>query len=116
MSLSGAHKAAFRREAPREGRVFSLRDAGGYPITRDDDGHRALPFWSKSSRAERVAGQVTAFAGFDVVAIPLDDWLTRWLPGLGRDDVLIGLNWAGPRATGFDLPALTVASWMSEQP
>jgi hypothetical protein len=116
MSLSGAHRAAFRREAPQEGRVFSIRDEGGYPITRDDDGYRALPFWSKSSRAQRVIGQVPAFAGFDVVDIPLDDWLDRWLPGLEREGVLVGLNWAGPRATGYDLPALSVATWMSEQP
>ena len=53
MSLSGAHKAAFRREAPPEGRVFSIRDDGGYLIAQDDEGHRALPFWSKSSRAKR---------------------------------------------------------------
>ncbi len=116
MSLSGAHKAAFRREAPPEGRVFSIRDDGGYLIAQDDEGHRALPFWSKSSRAKRAVTQVAAFEGFDVVEIPLDDWLREWLPGLERDGVLIGLNWAGPRATGFDLPPLQVASWMSEQP
>jgi hypothetical protein len=116
MSLSGAHKAAFRREAPLESLVFSLRDEAGYPIARDDDGHRALPFWSKSSRAERVIGQVAVFEGFNVVAIPLEDWLGRWLPRLGRSGILIGINWAGRRATGFDLPAPQVLSWMSKLP
>ena len=90
MSLSGAHKAAFRREAPQEGRVFSIRDDGGFAVARDADRLRALPFWSKSSRATRVVGQVPAFHGFDVVEIDMDDWLDRWLPGLARDGFLIG--------------------------
>jgi hypothetical protein len=115
MSLSGAHKAAFRREAPHEGRVFSIRDKGGFPLSKDAAGHRALPFWSKSSRAKLVVGQVAAYRGFDVVEIGMDDWLTNWLPDLDRDGFLIGINWSGSRATGFDLAPPEVAGWFAEQ-
>jgi hypothetical protein len=113
MSLSGAHRAAFRREAPREGRVFSIRDEGGFPTPTDADGNRALPFWSKSSRAERVTILVSAYRGFDVVEIGLDDWLERWLPELDRDGFLVGVNWAGAHATGYDVAAAEVADWFS---
>ena len=116
MSLSAAHQAAFRREASREGRVFSIRDEVGFPVPADADGDRALPFWSKSSRAERVIGQVAAYRGFEVVEIDLDDWLTRWLPGLHRDGYLVGINWSGARATGFDMPPAHVIEWFAEQP
>jgi hypothetical protein len=117
MSLSGAHRAAFHREASQEGRVFSIRDKGGFPAPRDKDGNRALPFWSKSSRAERVVGQVTAFSGFTVVEIGLDEWLGRWLPDLERDRYLVGINWAGGKATGYDLPVPDVDAWFrTEQP
>jgi uncharacterized protein DUF2750 len=116
MSLSGAHKTAFRRETPREGRVFSVRDTGGFPVLSDPDGNRALPFWSKASRAERVVGQVRAYHGFDVVEIDLDDWLGRWLPGLDRDGFLVGINWAGARATGYDVAPKQVTSWFGERP
>ena len=85
MSLSGAHRAAFRREAPAEDRVFSIRDPGGIPAPADADANRAVPFWSKSSRAERVTILVPAYRGFDVVEIDLGDWLRRWLPELDRD-------------------------------
>jgi hypothetical protein len=113
MSLSGAHRAAFRREAPREGRVFAIRDEGGFPTPTDADGNRALPFWSKSSRAERVTILVPAYRGFDVVEIGLDDWLERWLPELDRDGFLVGVNWAGAHAAGYDVAAAEVADWFS---
>jgi hypothetical protein len=114
MSLSGAHRAAFRREAPQEGRVFSIRDAGGYPIATDEDGARTLPFWSKPSRAQKVVSQVAAYGGFDVVEIDLEDWLGHWLPGLEREGYLVGVNWAGPRATGYDETPGRVAAWFTE--
>jgi len=38
----------------------------------------------------------------------LDEWVNKWLPGLARDGVLVGLNWSGPYATGYDVSALEV--------
>ena len=113
MSLSGAHRAAFRREVPQEGRVFSIRDDRGFPVPEDADGNRALPFWSKSSRAARVVGQAAAYRGFEVVEIGVDDWLDRWLPHLERDGFLVGVNWAGARATGYDMAPRQVARWFA---
>ncbi|MEV4639357.1 DUF2750 domain-containing protein [Actinoplanes sp. NPDC049548] len=111
MSLSAAHSAAFRREAPVEGRVWSIRDAGGFPAPRG-----AMPFWSKRSRAERVVGAVEAYRDFEVVEIALPDWLGSWLPGLAEDGLLVGANWAGARATGFDLTPTEVAGWFTAPP
>jgi hypothetical protein len=114
MSLSGAHRAAFRREVPREGRVFTIRDEHGVPVTEDVDRTRALPFWSKSSRARKVVSQVAAYRHFDIVEIPVDDWLDRWLPGLERSGLLVGVNWAGAHATGYDVAPAQVAGWFAE--
>ena len=114
MSLSGAHRAAFRREAAREGRVFSIRDADGHPAPAGPDGRRTVPFWSKPTRAQRVVGQVAAYQGFDVVAVDVEEWLTGWLPRLERDGMLVGVNWAGTRATGFDLTPAQVKHWFAE--
>ena len=33
--------------------------------------------------------------------------MDAWLPGLHRDGMLVGLNWSGSRATGFEVPPLT---------
>jgi hypothetical protein len=113
MSLSGAHRAAFRREVLQDRRVFAIRDGEGYPAPADPQGRRAVPFWSKPTRARRVVDQAAAFMGFEIVVITLDDWLAGWLPCLERDDMLAGVNWAGARATGFDLTPAQVAQWFA---
>ena len=114
MSLSGAHKAAFRREATQTGRVYTIRDSGGYPAPADGFGHRAIPFWSKPTRAQRVVAHVDAYRGFEVVAVPVTEWLDTWLSSLERDGMLVGVNWAGARATGFDMTPGQVLRWFEE--
>ena len=114
MSLSGAHKAAFRREVAQEGRVFAIRDGGGYPAPAGAGGHRSVPFWSKPTRAQRVVGQVAAYQGFEIVPFPVDEWLQGWLSSLDRDGLFVGLNWAGTRATGFDMTPAQVRRWFAE--
>lgn len=64
-----------------------------------------MPFWSLRSRAEVIVAKVPAYAGFEVVELPLGEWRARWLPGLQRDGVRVGLNWSGDRASCFDLSA-----------
>jgi hypothetical protein len=62
-----------------------------------------MPFWSTERRAQRVIDSVAAYRGFEVVALPLEQWRSRWLRGLKSDDLLVGLNWSGTRATGYDV-------------
>jgi hypothetical protein len=114
MSLSGAHKAAFRREATQEGRVFSIRDSNGFPAPAGNDGRRSVPFWSKPTRAQLIVKHVEAYRDFEVVPIPVDEWLSRWMADLEHDGLLVGVNWAGGKATGFDLTPGQVLRWFAE--
>lgn len=102
MSTSAAHADAFYREVLEHGVVWTIRDADGYLAPETPEG-RATPFWSLRSRAERVVASVPAYAGFGVVAIPLDAWRSRWLPGMRRNELRVGLNWCGPAVTGLSL-------------
>ncbi len=111
MSISGAHAAAFFEEVLREGQVWTIRDSEGFPAPLGADGVRTMPFWSLASRAEKIVSTVDAYTGFEKVAIPLSEWRSKWLPGLEQDGLLLGLNWSGPRATGYDVePASALAS------
>jgi hypothetical protein len=111
MSISGAHADAFFQEVLREGQVWAIRDSSGIPAPQGAGGVRAMPFWSLASRAEKIITTVDAYAGFETFGIPLDEWRSRWLPGLERDGLFLGLNWSGPRATGYDIePVSAMAS------
>ena len=46
---------------------------------------------------------------FAVVSLSIDEWRDRWLPGLARDGLLVGLNWSGERVTGYDVAPEEVA-------
>lgn len=115
MSTSAAQASSFYLEAIREQTVWGIRDDGGFPAPLNGSGDRAMPFWSLESRAERIVETVVAYAGFSVVAIPLDEFTDRWLPGLDRDGLRVGLNWAGRSATGYDVPATDVAARLAER-
>ncbi len=108
MSTSAAHYAAFYIEAREGGEVWTVRDAGGFPAPETGTGARAMPFWSKRSRVERVVANASAYAGFDIASIPLAEFRTRWLPGLERDGLLVGINWSGERAVGYDVAPTAV--------
>lgn len=102
MSVSAAQAAAFYEEVLEHGQVWAVRDAGGFPAPLNGDGQRSMPFWSSRSRAEKVIANVPAYRDFEATAIPLEEWRTLWFDNLERDGILVGLNWSGARAAGFD--------------
>lgn len=116
MSQSAAQADAFFDEVLRGGEVFGLADEDGFPAPANASGERAMPFWSRRSRAERVRSTVPAYRPLTVVALPLEAWRTRWLPGLAGDGLRVGLNWSGPRATGSDLTPAEVEARLSTEP
>ena len=110
MSLSAAQASAFVTEAIETGTVWAIRDAGGYPAPANASGDRAMPFWSKRSRAEKIISGVHAYDGFEPEEVDLEDFLDDWLPGLAQDGLSVGLNWYGKNATGYHLAPTDVVA------
>lgn len=108
VSISAAQASRFYQEVILHQQVWGIRDSGGFPAPRNGDGERSMPFWSLRSRAEKVISSIPAYSAFDVEEIPLAVWRTRWIDGLDRDGILVGLNWSGVRATGYDIQPLEV--------
>ena len=102
MTQAGAQASAFYREVALHGSVWSLRDAGGIPAP-EGDAARSMPFWSSRKRVETIIASVPAYAGFQPFQVPLQEFLERWLPGLERDGLKVGVNWTGTRAAGYDV-------------
>lgn len=107
VSVSAAMADAFYTEVLREGRVWAIQDAEGFPAPQTPEG-RAMPFWSLRSRAENVITTVDAYASFQLIDLSLDEWRSRWLPGLEKDGLRVGLNWSGTNAVGYDLEPAAV--------
>ena len=105
---------AFFDEVRVHGQVFGLADDKGFAAPETTAGQRAMPFWSRRSRVERVRATVPAYRPLQVVALPVEAWRDRWLAGLAADGLRVGLNWAGPAATGIDLAPEEVAARLAE--
>ena len=103
MSVAAAQAASFYAEAIEGAAVWTIRDDGGFPAPKNGAGKRAMPFWSKESRALRIIKNVPAYAEFETFRIELSEFTEGWLPGLDRDGLQIGLNWSGGRAIGYDV-------------
>ena len=108
MSQAASQAAAFYREVVASGRVWGIRDKGGFPAPDGDGGKRAMPFWSSDQRARNIVATVPAYAGFEPVEIELEVFRKRWLVGLERDGLTVGVNWSGPRALGYDVEPAAV--------
>lgn len=103
MTQSAAQWAAFAREVAKNRKVWTVRDDGGYPAPVNGDGERVQPFWSSPARAERIIKTIPSYGGFRVVELSWEEFRDRWLPGLHRDGLLVGVNWTGKGATGYDI-------------
>ncbi|WP_028609695.1 DUF2750 domain-containing protein [Paenibacillus harenae] len=103
MSQSSAQSHAFVEEILENKKVWAIKDEQGFPSSTNINGETAIPFWSLKSRAEKVIKNVPAYITFQPYEIKLEDFLTKWLPGLEKDSLYVGVNWSGNRATGYDL-------------
>ncbi|WP_428429278.1 DUF2750 domain-containing protein [Pararhizobium sp.] len=108
MSVTAAHTARFFDEIVAHGTVWSIRDDDGFPTSTSPLGETAMPFWSSDSRAQKVIDNVSAYRGFKTSRLALSEFVDRWLPGLERDGLFVGINWSGKRATGYDMTPETV--------
>lgn len=108
MTVNGAHADAFFGEVLEQRVVWTIRDAEGVAAAVNDDGKLAMPFWSLESRVRTLISTVPEYGSFEVRSIPLDTWRERWLPDLDAEGMLVGLNWGGESATGYDVPPADV--------
>ncbi|MFC8190410.1 DUF2750 domain-containing protein [Cellulomonas sp. NPDC057328] len=92
---------AFCAAAVAAGCVWVLRDADGYvTVAAAEGGRAAMPFWSSRALAATVTRRAPAQHRLVPEPVDLEAFLGRWLPGLGRDGLRVGVDWSGVRARG----------------
>ena len=72
-----------------------------------------MPFWSLKSRAQKVVDTVPAYRGFEVEPVSLVDFRDAWLPDLESNGLLVGVNWSGKGASGYDLSPADVLAGLA---
>ncbi len=107
MSQAASQAWAFYRDVAKHRTVWTIRDAGGFPVPKTAEG-RAQPFWSSLSRVQRIIKTVPAYQGFQPHELSWAEFCERWVPGLGRDGIRVGVNWSGARAVGYDMESSRV--------
>lgn len=68
--------------------VYTLKDEQGCLLVTSDD-ESCLPVWPDQALAEACATQ--EWEGFEPLAISLDDWLEKWVPGMTSDNHMVAV-------------------------
>jgi uncharacterized protein DUF2750 len=107
---AGAQAHAFYREVARTGDVWSLGDGQSMFVVFSESGARVFPHWSLRRRAQRIVDTVPGVASCKVLGSSSSNFLDNWAAILERDGILVGINWAGSNANGFEMPVKMLAS------
>ena len=103
MSTSVIQLTMFCKEVAQSKIVWAIKDMNGFPAPAGTDGKRAMPFWSSQARTLHLISIASQFAGFEPVPLSWEVFCDRWLPGLEQDGLMVGVNWVGATASGFDM-------------
>jgi hypothetical protein len=113
MTQSASQAAAWRRDVQAQQALWTVEDDSGIPAPLNSEGKRVMPFWSSGSRVEKIIASVPAYADFRPLRLSLDEFKSQWLDGLERDGLLVGINWSGAGATGYDVEPSDVRAWLA---
>jgi hypothetical protein len=102
MSTGALHATAFYEDLVKTRAVFTFVDDDSFLVYRIGAAE-VVPFWSTRSRLERVCELHPKYCAYAMEKIPLSDFLEKTLPLLAEDGARVGVNWSGPRLSGYDI-------------
>ena len=114
MSIAAAQASTFYEQIAKEKSVFTF--------TKDDDylvfpvhGKEVIPFWSSRNRLAKIQRDHPKYSAFTVSEVSLDTFLAKTLAQLQEEGIHIGVNWSGPRLTGYDISAVDLRRSIEHQ-
>lgn len=91
-SLAQARHSRFVKRVREFSQVWGLKTEEGWVLSpTNDEESTVMPFWSDRAYAAECATE--EWAEYEATAIPLENFLRYWLPGMAEDGVLVGTNW-----------------------
>jgi hypothetical protein len=92
MTQSSLQWNSFVSEVVRSKRIWTIRDKEGFLTSTNQDGECSMPFWSSATRAKKNIENVPAYSNFALHEISLHDFMEKWLIGLEKDGLFVGVN------------------------
>src|SRR5881628_2624617 len=88
LALEGPKRYAYwiKKVADQE-ELWSLWHENGWCLAADAAGNQLVPVWPHSKYAELCAEG--PWTGYAPKSIPVDTWLSSWIPGMERDRRLV---------------------------
>lgn len=84
---------AFYREVAENKMLYTIIDDKGIPTPTNSEGELVMPFWSNQQNALNFIEQSSGFNGFKVFEVDWEIFSEKWIPGIAKDDLMVGLNW-----------------------
>ena len=103
----------FVERVKQSGEVWGLKSDSGWAKcpSNHNQGKGVLVFWSDRAYAARhIKG---GWGEYAPASIPLDLFVSRWLPGMHEDGVLVGPNWDA-HLCGMEVEPLAVSQKLTE--
>lgn len=108
---------AFYREVASSHEVWTVvheDNRGPDPAWPAARGMTIRPFWSSPTRAKKMITGPFSGRGFHLIEVQWDEFRSRIAPAMERDNQLVGVNWSGPRAKGYNIPPTDVIRFVIE--
>ncbi|WP_338754359.1 DUF2750 domain-containing protein [Bacillus sp. FJAT-52991] len=110
-----ARIAQFIEEVKSTEIVYGLIDGVGggmaYAISNEDEDTDVMLFWASQTLANKC--KEDEWRDYKILAMSLQDFLKKWVPGMHKDELLCGLNW-GRDLTGEELEPMNLYSLLKK--
>jgi hypothetical protein len=100
---AAAQAHAFYRQVAETGKLWMLCGPSGGAATIQSGNDRVMPLWSSKSRIEKIIANVDGYSRNGILETTWSRFKRDWVPVLVEEGVLVGVNWAGPSASGYEM-------------
>ncbi len=109
MSQAASQASKFYRDVSVTHKLWTIRKGEVYATLINPEGRIVVPFWSSLSRVKRIIKMVEVYADSEPFEVIWDNFKKLWVPDLNEKGWLVGVNWSGKKAIGYDMePDLVV--------
>ncbi|HDR6271298.1 TPA: DUF2750 domain-containing protein [Bacillus cereus] len=94
--------------------IWGLKNTSGWCVCESNEYEDTdvMLFWSNKSYAQQCT--IQEWANYSPTAIPLEQFLKNWLPGMIKDDLLVGVNW-NTHLIGLELEPQLLLNFLNEK-